>query len=185
MDQTVKTAPRFFGYGSLVNRATHDYPQLRPARVKGWARAWRHTGLREVAFLTAVRDPASEIDGVSAAVPNADWEALDQREFAYDRLDLEAHANTAIYAIPEGKHAPASQAHPILLSYLDVVVQGYLREFGEAGAALFFATTHGWDAPILNDRSAPRYPRHQVLARAETAFVDEALHALECRIMRP
>jgi hypothetical protein len=69
-------------------------------------------------------------------------------------------------------------------SYLDVVVQGYLNEFGEAGAALFFATTHGWDAPILNDRKAPLYPRDQVLTRAETGFVDDAIAALACRIIR-
>ncbi len=184
LDQTLTTAPRFFGYGSLVNRATHDYPSVRRESVKGWARAWRHTGLRDVAFLTAVPDPLGEIDGLSADVPNADWEALDAREFAYDRLDLAGSQGTAIYAIPEGKHAPASQAHPILLSYLDVVVQGYLREFGEAGAALFFASTHGWDAPILDDRLAPLYPRHQALSRSEVDFVDDALHALECRIMR-
>ena len=69
--------PRFFGYGSLVNRATQDYPNIRQERIKGWARAWRHTGLREVAFLTAIRSPFSEIDGLSADVPDADWAALD------------------------------------------------------------------------------------------------------------
>lgn len=177
-------APRFFGYGSLVNRATQDYPNVRRERVKGWARAWRHTGLRDVAFLTAVRDPNSEIDGLSADVPDADWAALDEREFAYERVALDGLPNTAIYEVPEGKHAPASEAHPVLLSYLDVVVQGYLNEFDEAGAALFFATTHGWDAPILDDRSAPRYPRHQVLNAFETGFVDDALAALDCTIIR-
>jgi hypothetical protein len=107
---------------------------------------------------------------------------LDTREFAYDRVALDGLSNTVIYEIPEGKHSAASHAHPILLSYLDVVVQGYLNEFGEAGALLFFATTHGWDAPILNDRNAPRYPRHQTLSTFETEFVDDALAALECTI---
>ncbi len=184
MDQSGKSHPRFFGYGSLVNRATHDYPKARPLRVSGWARTWAHTTLREVAFLTAVRNPKGAIDGLSADVPFGDWAALDKREYAYERLVLEEHHNTAIYAVPEGQHGDASTAHPILLSYLDVVVQGYLREFGETGGAMFFATTHGWDAPILDDRSAPIYPRHQVLTRPETQFVDEALHALDCRIMR-
>lgn len=184
MDQAGNAAPRFFGYGSLVNRATHDYIDIRRTRVKGWARAWRHTGLRDVAFLTAVPDPTGEIEGLSAAVPNADWAALDAREFAYDRIALKAMDDTMIYAIPDGKHAPASAAHPILLSYLDVVVQGYLNEFGEAGAALFFATTHGWDAPVLDDRCAPLYPRHQLLTREEARFVDDALEALECKVTR-
>ncbi len=177
--------PRFFGYGSLVNRATQNYPNVQRICVKGWARAWRHTSLRDVAFLTAVRDPIIEIEGLSADVPNADWAALDEREFAYDRVPLEDHVNTVIYEIPEGKHAAASAAHPILLSYLDVVVQGYLTEFGEGGAKRFFNTTHGWDAPILNDRSAPIYPRHQVLLKHETAFIDDALAARDCRIIKP
>ena len=38
--------PAFFGYGSLVNRATHDYRQAVPARLKGWRRVWRGTDLR-------------------------------------------------------------------------------------------------------------------------------------------
>ena len=176
--------PRFFGYGSLVNRATQDYPNVQRLRVKGWARAWRHTSLRDVAFLTAVRDPKSEIDGLSADVPNADWAALDEREFAYDRVPLDDHQNTVIYEIPEGKHVTASAAHPILLSYLDVVVQGYLSEFGEDGAKRFFDTTYGWDAPILNDRHAPIYPRHQVLSRTQRAFVDESVSTLGCKIIQ-
>ena len=177
------TSPRFFGYGSLVNRATHDYPEVRKTQVSGWARAWRHTDLREVAFLTAVPDANATIEGLTAAVPDNDWAALDEREFAYERIALETHAETAIYAIPAEKHTAASVAHPILLSYLDVVVQGYLNEFGEAGAALFFATTHGWSAPILNDRATPFYPRHQVLTADERTFVDEALSALNCTVI--
>ncbi|MGH1577790.1 gamma-glutamylcyclotransferase family protein [Planktotalea sp.] len=181
MDQASNVTPRFFGYGSLVNTATHDYPEVRRTRVKGWARLWRHTALREFAFLTAVPDPMCEIQGLSAEVPLGDWTALDNREAGYDRIALSEHEGTAIYSIPH--KASVAATHPILLSYLDVVVQGYLNEFGEAGAALFFATTHGWDAPILDDRRAPHYPRHQVLSARETQFVDQAIDALECKII--
>lgn len=177
------STPRFFGYGSLVNTATHDYPNAHKTTVKGWARMWRHTDLRDVAFLTAVPDATCQIDGLSADVPNGDWAALDLRETGYDRLDLESQSNTAIYAVPATSQAAPSVAHPILLSYLDVVVQGYLNEFGEAGAVAFFETTRGWDAPILDDRRAPIYPRHQVLTAAQTGFVDDALTRLGCRII--
>lgn len=178
--------PCFFGYGSLVNRATHDFPDLQPARLKGWRRAWCHTDLRPVAFLTALPDPGAEIDGMIAHVPNDDWTALDRREWAYVRLavtdrvthPLEREVEIAVYAVPEDRHGRPTARHPILLSYIDVVVQGYLREFGTDGAARFFATTTGWEAPVLNDRAAPRYPRHQRLTAAETAFVDEQLAAL-------
>lgn len=181
----------FFGYGSLVNRKTHDYGNAHPARARGWRRVWRHTALRPVAFLTVVPAPGTEIDGLIAPVPNGDWRALDAREHAYDRVMLEElpdhpldfHPEVAIYSIPEGKHGHPTMAHPVLLSYLDVVVQGYLSEFGEDGVARFFDTTDGWDAPILDDRSHPHYPRHQTLTAPETALVDHWLRKLDAAVV--
>lgn len=185
--------PCFFGYGSLVNRATHDFPALRPARLKGWRRAWRHTDLRPVAFLTAIPDPDAEIEGMIAHVPDDDWAALDQREWAYDRIivtdavthPLQTDVEIAVYAVPEERHHAPLDRHPILLSYIDVVVQGFLREYGPDGAERFFATTDGWDSPVLNDRARPRYPRHQPLSPSEIAFVDTHLHELGVRILQP
>lgn len=176
-------ASYFFGYGSLVNTATHDFPDPRPARLSGWRRAWRHTDLRPVAFLTAIRDAQSVIDGMIAHVPGDDWAALDAREWAYDRVpvtDRVSHrlhdpVEIAVYAVSEGRQQAPSRAYPVLLSYIDVVVQGYLRAFGPDGAARFFDTTDGWDAPVLNDRDRPKYARHQVLSTDETGFVDTQL----------
>lgn len=183
--------PYFFGYGSLVNRATHDFTDPHPARLRGWCRAWRHTDLRPVAFLTAIPAPDIEIEGLVAHVPGGDWDALDQREWAYDRVSatqsvshpVRTQIDIAVYAVPESRHTAPTNRHPILLSYLDVVIQGYLREFGESGADRFFATTTGWDSPILDDRSAPRYPRHQKLTSDQTAFVNDRLATLRVRIV--
>ncbi|RKF13942.1 gamma-glutamylcyclotransferase [Roseovarius spongiae] len=180
----------FFGYGSLVNRATHAYPDAQPATLSGWRRVWRHTDLRQVAYLTVVPDADCAIDGLIAGVPGGDWKALDIREGAYDRVPADGQvrhalgpdARIAVYTIPEGKHGRPTRAHPVLLSYIDVVVQGYLREFGEAGARRFFETTQGWDVPVLNDRAAPAYPRHCALSPQERAFVDAQLAALPVRI---
>lgn len=183
--------PYFFGYGSLVNRATHDFGNPRRARIRGWSRAWRHTDLRPVAFLTAIPDPEAEIEGLIAHVPGGDWAALDAREYAYDRVPVTAAVThplagpveIAIYSVPEGRHTRPSSAYPILLSYLDVVLQGYLREFGPLGVARFFATTAGWDAPVLDDRAEPRYPRHQPLSGEERALVDRHLDEVGALIL--
>lgn len=180
----------FFGYGSLVNRSTHDFAQAHPATLPGWRRAWRHTALRPVAFLTAEPDPESSIEGLIAAVPGADWAALDAREAAYERQAvcdsvehlLNPRPAVSVYAIPAGRHQSPSDACPVLLSYLDVVVQGYGREYGAKGVADFFATTTGWDAPILDDRAAPIYPRHQRLSAAERALTDDHLAGIGARI---
>ncbi len=185
--------PYFFGYGSLVNLATHDFPNPRPARLQGWRRAWRHTDLRPVAFLTAVPDAGSEIEGMIAHVPRNDWAALDEREWAYDRVTatqsithpLTHDVEIAVYAVPQRKHSEPSDKYPLLLSYIDVVVQGHLRAFGAEGANRFFAMTDGWEAPILNDRAEPRYPRHQQLHPSETEFVDDRLHTAGARIVHP
>jgi hypothetical protein len=182
--------PFFFGYGSLVNRATHGFLDAHPARLSGWRRAWRHTDLRPVAFLTAEPAPGMEIDGLIAHVPGDDWAALDAREHAYVRSRVTAQVSHAVtrplevqvYAIPEGLHGAPDERHPVLLSYIDVVVQGYHREYGAAGVARFFETTAGWDAPILDDRAAPIYPRHQPLTDRERALVDEHLAGAGARV---
>ena len=183
--------PYFFGYGSLVNPATHDFRDPQPARLTGWRRAWRHTDLRPVAFLTAIPAPGHAIDGMIARVPHADWEALDQREWAYDRIQATNHISHAleqapeisVYAVPESRQRDSTVQYPVLLSYLDVVVQGYVRAFGLEGVQHFFDTTDGWDAPILNDRAEPRYPRHQQLKPDETALVDRHLARIEARLI--
>jgi hypothetical protein len=182
----------FFGYGSLVNRGTHAYAGAEAARLAGWRRVWRHTRIRPVAYLTVVPDPESEIDGLIAPVPSGGWQALDARERAYDRVAAEhqvrhhlPHAPPiAVYTIPEGRHGTPDAACPVLLSYLDVVVQGFLREFGAAGVERFRATTDGWDTPVLDDRAAPRYPRHRVLTGAERGVVDDLLRETGTPIIR-
>ena len=181
--------PYFFGYGSLVNRATHDYPDAHPARLQGWRRAWVRTRRRDVVFLTVIPDPDTTIEGLIAAVPGADWAALDLREAGYTRQPsaqsilhpLAPPPDIAHYTIPPQEQCPDDN-HVILRSYLDVVVQGYLREFGEDGVARFFETTSGWHTPIRDDRAAPVYPRHQPLGTHETELVDHHLAQLSALV---
>ncbi len=180
--------PHFFGYGSLVNRRTHVYASAHRARLTGWRRIWRPTALRPAAFLTARPVPGSEIDGLIAAVPGGDWAALDLREAGYDRapagaIDHPLHPapEIAVYAIPARDDDVTGS--PILLSYLDVVVQGYLHEFGELGVARFFETTDNWTLPIADDRDGPLYPRAQDLKPEEITLIDRWLCRTGSRIV--
>ena len=166
--------PAFFGYGSLVNLKTHDYQAPERTQVTGWRRIWRSTTHHDFATLSVTRDVATTLQGIKAKVPNADWSALDKRECFYDRQRLSD--GTAIYEVTENIITPPDGPSPILRSYLDVVIQGYLAEFGPEGAAAFFATTDNW-GPIHDDRKSPLYPRHQQLTAEETAFVDAQLAA--------
>ncbi|WP_147107198.1 gamma-glutamylcyclotransferase family protein [Tateyamaria sp. syn59] len=173
--------PWFFGYGSLVNRATHDYPNAQRATLNGWRRVWVRTERRDVVFLSVHEAPGHRIDGLIATVPRADWAALDLRETGYNRIDATqavAHRadaiDIAVYQVPPDAQRPGGNHH-ILLSYLDVVVQGFMREFGQAGAEHFFATTDGWDTTVHDDRGAPLYPRAQTLTAQEQALTDRLL----------
>ncbi|MBO9463723.1 gamma-glutamylcyclotransferase [Tropicibacter sp. R15_0] len=174
----------FFGYGSLVDERTHDFSPVEPALARGWHRAWVATPDRDLCFLTAIRDESSEILGLVAPVPGQDWQALDHRERAYDRHEaaheIDHHGTSiAIYSVAPARRASPGNANVILLSYLDVVIQGYVSVFGQAGADHFFATTDGWHAPILNDRANPVYPRAQPLSEETRQIVDDALSGLQ------
>ena len=171
-----------FGYGSLMNASTHDHEGLRPARLAGWRRRWSHAEGRPAAFLTAEPAQGCAIDGAVAEVPPIAWPALDAREAAYDRHEV-GHALTpscgrvVVYAVPAARREPPTARYPVLLSYLDVVIQGAMALHGPAGAAAFFATTAGWGV-VLDDRAAPRYARALRLAAEERAAVDEGLARL-------
>ena len=181
---------RVFGYGSLVNRATHSYSDPRKATLAGWRRVWKQAAHRPVAFLSV--EPCSETTllGLVANVPGQDWEALDAREAAYLRreathqIDHDGESgHTVVYEANPDHVADPSTDHPILLSYLDVVVQGYLREWGEDGVHHLFQTTRGFEGPILDDRTEPIYPRAQPLSRAERRRVDTALADIGARLI--
>ncbi len=169
-----------FGFGSLVNRAT-TVAEGERAELPGWHRTWVH-GDGAHAFLS-ITPADGKILGLCA--PIDDWDALCAREVAYDPLDASAATLIGGGSVPSStvvwrtRHpAPASADHPILRSYLDTVLQGYLIEFGEDGPAHFMATTTGW-APILDDRAAPIYPRATALSDTERSLFDGLIAALE------
>lgn len=176
----------FFGYGSLVNHQTHDNRPLLPGVVAGWRREWCLTSLRPAAFLSVRPDPAASIAGLLAQVPGGDWSALDARERAYDRHMTPVSAasgpeRAAIYQVTPDLRAATGKGH-ILLSYLDVVVEGYHHHFGTDGVAAFFATTDGWDRPVRDDRAAPIYPRHRDTGPDLRALTDKHLAGLSAVI---
>ncbi|MGX1097737.1 gamma-glutamylcyclotransferase family protein [Amorphus sp. MBR-141] len=182
----------YFGYGSLVNAATRPQSHVViPARLFGYRRAWRVSTRRSLlagACSLTIRPagPDSVVHGVLASENRVSLPTLDRRERHYDRLTVAAdgvapdaphdHPGAVyVYRVKRAHDRFGSRRFPVLLSYVDCVLQGYLKVFGEAGVADFMATTDGWHVPVLDDRAAPLYPRAQTLSPAEQVLVDDAL----------
>ena len=128
------------------------------------------------------------IDGllvIDFAVNLAD---VDTREFRYHRRDialvdleftdtghgLGADITLHVYEA-RTEHPPAEGPAPILRSYLDAVMQGFLREFGADGLHRFVAETDAFHTPIHEDRASPLYPRAVRLSPAEMELFDDVL----------
>jgi len=202
----------YFGYGSLVNRATLRTEVLAtfPVRLKGWHRTWRARpdmgpapgvalpdGLTP-SLLSAHRASATNleagIDGLLVIDLAANLPEIDSREFRYHRrnitlAELEFGSSTTpqvtdfmvdsglILHVYEARieHPPTQGPSPILRSYLDAVMQGFLREFGPEGVHRFVAETDAFHMPIHEDRHAAIYPRAVSLSASEIELFDAAL----------
>jgi hypothetical protein len=178
----------YFGYGSLVNRATlrTDIVEIVPARLLGWRRYWRPRPDMPgfpAALLTVRREPDAVCDGVLIVDRAENLAAVDAREARYRRVRLEK-SEIETSAIFDGElpayvyeAEPDLPLHPepplILQSYLDAVMQGFLDMHGEEGLRRFLAETHGFaEIAIRQDRDSPSYPRAVLLSDVERALFD-------------
>ncbi len=169
-----------FGYGSLVNTKTHGYRDVKPAEIKGWRRRWCQREDRPWAFLAVRPFENALLRGVVARVAEDDWADLDRREASYVRTEVQCgpQDSVALYWVADGTYPPVARPRPILLSYLDVCVEGYQAAFGPDGHQPFFETTDGWEFPIVDDRCAPIYPRTTRPGLSVQASTDQALAGL-------
>ncbi|RST81792.1 gamma-glutamylcyclotransferase [Aquibium carbonis] len=180
----------YFGYGSLVNRATHRTAILHavPARLTGWRRTWRPRPDMPgfpAALLSIRPEPRAACDGLIVFDRAENLAAVDAREARYQRLTLDIGSVETDLPLPGGLplHVYVAQTdvppHPeppkILRSYLDAVLQGFLAEHGEAGVRRFLEDTEGFGTPIHDDRDRPVYPRAVELSGREQALFETLL----------
>lgn len=186
----------YFGYGSLINRATHqnDVVEVRAARLTGWRRCWRPRpdmpGFPAV-LLSVRREADAVCHGVVVTDHVDNLAALDAREARYDRHQVAVqelhlhegdHPDMPVYVYQARDAIPPHRDPPhILQSYLDAVMMGLLEVHGEAAVADFIATTDGFDYPIHRDRGSPVYPRAIGIGAEERALFDAMLEEAGCR----
>jgi len=194
----------YFGYGSLVNDRTRNAQSFGIAgRLKGYRRHWsiwkasserQAFGFGGIAALSVAPDPTAWIDGLLIFDRRDHLPNVDEREAHYDRLSLNLADFTAEDELPEGiesfiyvgqpAHTDAiDPAFPILQSYVDAVMQGFLHKFGPDGLIRFVEETSGWQMPIVMDRHRPFYPRNITLSGEEEKLVDAAIKAAEASLV--
>lgn len=183
------STPYYFGFGSLVNE--HTLPpgtRWQRATLSGWRRSWQHPipGDHPWAAMNVIPDASAEIDGLLVVGgPHID-DYLLQREsgyrsiaLQYDQLTLDsalpADARPCLWVSKQAEHNTLPLS--LMQSYVDVVMTGYLRNFGPAGLQRFISSTDNWQLPRYNDREAPRYPRSIHLSERERAALDALLPA--------
>ncbi|MEL6919862.1 MAG: gamma-glutamylcyclotransferase family protein [Pseudomonadota bacterium] len=181
----------YFGYGSLVNPATHRTPVVgyTTARLKGWKRSWvprpDWDDALPIALLSASPDGSDDwLDGLLVFDTVTSLPSLDEREAGYRRVQVSADAVAVSSFLPRGTPIYVYEALPIktsengpgaiLQSYLDAVLQGYAHMHGDAAIAGFVDETGNFDTPVLKDRDTPLYPRAVTLHDHERALIDAA-----------
>ncbi len=171
------------GYGSLIDaesRAGTAGARLEavPVRVSadfGYRRVWNlvaGSGFTALGLETSGPTATAEtINGVIFPVDGPTLAKFDRREMGYDRVPVPnaliqslswmrlPEAGTAFIYVPKPgtRGAVPDAAHPIVQSYVDLVLGGALA-YGEAFAREVVETTFGWDTFWLNDRPFARRP---------------------------
>ena len=108
-------------------------------------------------------------------VADLDIADLDISDLAIDNNEVEALSELLIHTHISPNLANGRKQLSILRSYLDVVMQGYYREYGEAGLGRFMASTKGFELSVTEDRATPFYSRHQPISPRESAIFEQYL----------
>lgn len=184
--------PYYFGFGSLVNEHTLPANALwHKATLTGWRRSWRHPidAEQRWAAMDVVADENSSIEGLLVVGGGEIDDYLTAREAGYKphplnheqlQVDGSLPAQAEVYLwTSKSPHTDNTQLY-LMQSYVDVVMAGYLRNFGEAGLERFVQTTDNWHLPVFDDRAQPRYPRAVQLSEAELQLITALQPACSC-----
>ena len=173
-----------FGYGSLIcpdSRALTAPSvadrQAIPVNVQNVERTWAKKSLRGMTSMGVRFRQGAECVGVLVPVNDDELSQFDEREVGYDRFELqpedilpipflddEHYENTflatgeqppQIWVYVQQDPVPASENHPIVQSYVDIILRGCLG-ISEEFAQEFMRTTKGWDPAELSDDDSSR-----------------------------
>ena len=168
----INTGYRLQEEGTLTGFPVDDLLAI-PVRLSaeaGYVRDWcgRFDGLRTQYDLRPVREGENRrtINGVLRAIYDESYFSLENERGRFEKIPMEHFETLGWQSLPDFPvcHAykarsvePVNIHYPILQTYLDTCLKGYL-EYGEAFAIEFLETTTGWSKFWLNDREVARRP---------------------------
>ncbi len=179
-----------FGYGSLINGAsrakTGETGAAAPVQVRGFQRSWNVVAVQGGYMAVGItQHSTSWCNGVIVEVPAEELPKFDVRERYYDRVLIPHEALTvlsglslqddSVWAYIVSQPGRPSESFPLIQSYIDVMMTGCLA-ISTDFATDFVQSTHGWNAPWLQDRIVPRYQRAMTEVPAATE-IDVILQA--------
>ena len=182
-------AQYIFGYGSLIDAssraATGDTGRMHPVRIAHLQRAWHVVSPNGYTLVGVTPRRGASCNGVLSQVTPDVLPRFDRRERRYHRVIIPQQAVTSltgeslsgatIWTYLTSRPGQASDAYPLVQSYIDVILTGCLA-LGADFAAEFIETTQGWESAWLNDRAQPRYAR-AMRGVSQAAEIDRQLRA--------
>jgi len=169
----METKNFIFGYGSLISEESRKKTGLSKksyiAKLNGFKREWNikiHEA--KATALGIIKNSESFCNGIIFEIPEKEIKNFDKRENKYySRIEIDPNSlnikefpniqNIKIWVYVTKKPTTPTKDFPILLSYIDVVLNGCLK-INENFAKDFINTTSNWKY-TENDRNNPRYPR--------------------------
>jgi hypothetical protein len=162
-----------FGYGSLISedsrKRTGNTSDASPATVEGLSRGWFiQNNDFFYASVAVIEKEDAVCNGVLFEVTEEMLALFDKREYGYQRIAIDSarvesekpllSAGAFVYTYVVHQVATPDFAHPIPLSYVDVIIQGCL-EISEEFTSDFISNTDAWNGVWLNDIQNPIYVR--------------------------
>ena len=171
-DIFINTEYRLAEWNTLIGSGATDIygTPVRLHAEAGFTRDWcgRVKGLQTAVTLRPVRDgeEPTTVNGVLYALYGEDCDTVRKICLSSLKIPIECFNPLSwqslpevpfVYAVQPRVMQPADIHFPILQSFLDTTLKGYL-EYGEDFAIEFLETTKGWSKYWINDRKLPRRP---------------------------
>jgi len=176
----------YSGVSSKIDESKDLEKYLKFCRIADIQRGWythnmnptiKQGGLaKDPTFLAAFEKTGSRCNGILIEVTDDELSALVRREKGYNLVHIDTSRITMIYGaienhaevyyleIPETLVQRASKSHPIVQSYVDLCMKGFIKLDEMLGkknykyTREFIRTTKSWNKYWINDRLHPYRP---------------------------